>query len=154
MDFSRLRHRIIFLKPSEITQNTMGETVPVWIPFKPYESKETAENNIYVSDSGDGNAVIKSKGGALYSVNSVMKEYAVWANVSPATGREYEEAQKVRDETTYKVITRYFPNITHDMKILFGLQLLDIIAVLNVGSLNSELQIMAKEKDRAKGEYS
>lgn len=154
MDFSKLRHRIVFLKPAEITKNTMGENVPVWIPFKPYKGGNTTKTDIYVSDSGDGNAVIKSKGGALYSVNNAIKEYAVWANVSPTTGREYEEAQKVRDETTYKILTRYFPNITADMKILFGLQLLDIISVLNTGSLNAELQIIAKEKDRAKEEYS
>ena len=153
MNFSKLRHRIIFLKPMEIGMNTMGEIVPVWVPFKPYENTDI-NSNIQITEDENGNAVLKSEGGNLYSVNAAVKEYAVWANVSPATGREYEEAQKVRDETTYKVITRYFPNITHDMKILFGLQLLDIIAVLNVGSLNSELQIMAKEKDRAKGEYS
>lgn len=153
MDFSKLRHRIIFLKPREIGMNTMGETVPVWVPFKPYENVDI-DSNIQITEDENGKAVLKSEGGNLYSINAAVKEYAVWANVSPATGREYEEAQKVRDETTYKVITRYFPNITHDMKILFGLQLLDIIAVLNVGSLNSELQIMAKEKDRAKGEYS
>lgn len=154
MDFSKLRHRIVFLKPDENMKNTMGENVPVWIPFKPYKSTDNAASDIYVSDSENGNCVIKSKGGSLYSINAAIKEYAVWANVSPATGREYEEAQKVRDETTYKIITRYFPDITADMKILFGLQLFDIISILNTGSLNAELQIVAKEKDRnGKGEY-
>ncbi|MGN0149325.1 MAG: phage head closure protein, partial [Clostridia bacterium] len=82
-----------------------------------------------------------------------VKEYAVWASVAPTTGREYEEAQKLRGETTYKLITRYFPNITSDMKIMFGLQVLDIISVLNINERNTELQIIAKEKDCNGKEY-
>ena len=43
---------------------------------------------------------------------------------------------------------RYFPDITEDMKIMFGLRVLDIVSVLNIGERNTELQIIAKEKDR------
>ena len=69
------------------------------------------------------------------------------------TGREYDEAQKLREETTYKVVTRYFKDITTDMKILHGLKVLDIVSVLNIGERNTELQIVAKEFDRnGKGE--
>ena len=35
MDFSKLRHRVIFLKPLDKRLNSMNENVPVWIPFKP-----------------------------------------------------------------------------------------------------------------------
>ena len=62
-------------------------------------------------------------------------------------------AQKLRGETTNKVITRYLPNITSDMKIMFGLQVLDIISVLNINERNTELQIIAKEKDCNGKEY-
>ena len=33
MDFSKLRHRVIFLKPLDKRLNSMNENVPVWIPF-------------------------------------------------------------------------------------------------------------------------
>lgn len=33
MDFSKLRHRAIFLKPLDKRLNSMNENVPVWIPF-------------------------------------------------------------------------------------------------------------------------
>ena len=92
-------------------------------------------------------------GGQLYSHQLSLNEYAVWANVSPMSGREYEESQKLRAETTYKITTRYFPNITEDMKIMFGLKVLDIVSVLNIGENNTELQIVAKEKDRNGKEY-
>ena len=147
MDFTKLRHRIIFLKPREIGKNAMGETVPVWVPFKPYENDSSSTINI--PEDERGNAILKSKGGNLYSINAAVKEFAVWASVAPVTGREYDEAQKIREEHTYKIITRYFPNITTDMKIMFGLQTLEIVSVMNVGERNSELQIVAKEKDRA-----
>lgn len=149
MDFSRLRHRIIFLKPMELSQNSMGETVPVWVPFKPYAAIDNS-SIIRIAEDENGNAVLESEGGNLYSINAAVKEFAVWASVAPLTGREYDEAQKIREEHTYKIITRYFPNITTDMKILFGLQMLEIVSVMNVGERNSELQIVAKEKDRPK----
>ena len=36
MNFSKLRHRIIFLSPTDEIINSMGETVPRYKPFKPY----------------------------------------------------------------------------------------------------------------------
>lgn len=40
MDFSKLRHRVIFLKPLDKRLNSMNENVPLWIPFKPKLSGE------------------------------------------------------------------------------------------------------------------
>lgn len=151
MDFSKLRHRIIFLKPLDKKLNSMKENVPVWIPFKPTLNANLLidENtDVYITEDKKGNAILISSGGQLYAHNLSVKEFSVWANVAPTTGREYEEAQKLREETTYKITTRYFPNITADMKIMFGLRVLEIISVLNVGERNTELQIVAKEKDR------
>ena len=54
------------------------------------------------------------------------------------TGREYDEAQKLRAETTYNVLTRYFPNITTDIRILFRGRFLSIESVLNVGERNEQ----------------
>ena len=46
------------------------------------------------------------------------------------------------------MLTRYFPNITTDMRILFRGRILSIESVLNVGERNEQLQIVAVEKDR------
>ena len=89
MNFSKLRHRIIFLRPTDITTNSMNETVPGYEPFKPY-AKNQAE----------------------------VQDFSVAGLVVPMSGREYEESQKIRAETTYKISTRYFPGITADMRIL------------------------------------
>ena len=50
MDFSKLRHRVIFLKPLDKRLNSMNENVPVWIPFKPKLSGDinAAETSVYV----------------------------------------------------------------------------------------------------------
>lgn len=93
MDFSKLRHRAIFLKPLDKRLNSMNENVPVWIPFKPKLSGDinAAETSVYVLTDNKGNAVWKSAGGGqLYSHQLSLNEYAVWANVSPMSGREYE----------------------------------------------------------------
>ncbi len=107
MDFSKMRHRITFLKPTSNIINSMNENVPE------YE-----------------------------------KYMTVWAYVAPKTGREYDEAQKLRAETTYNILTRYFSGITTDMQILFRERLFKIESVLNIDERNEQLQIVAVEKDR------
>lgn len=106
MKFSKLRHRITFLKPVTVIKNSMNESVPKYTEYM-----------------------------------------TVWANVSPKTGREYDEAQKLRAETTYNVHTRYFSNITSDMQIEYNNKLLKIESVLNVDEKNEELLIVASEVD-------
>lgn len=107
MDFSKMQHRITFLKPAGTYKNGMGENVPEY-----------------------------------------TEHMTVWAYVAPKTGREYEEAQKLRAETTYNVLTRYFPGISTDMRILFRGRTFLIESVLNVEERNEQLQIVAVEKDK------
>lgn len=106
MNFSKMRHRITFLKPTGTSTNSMNETVPVYTELR-----------------------------------------TVWAYVAPKTGREYDEAQKLRAETTYNVHTRYFTDITAEMQIKFGNRILKIESVLNVDEHNEELLIVASEVD-------
>ena len=149
MNFSELRHRIIFLKPLKTSKNSMGENVPVWIPFKPTikHNIDISDDKVFLTKENGGNAVLKSKKGKFYSHKLSLSEFSVWASVSPMTGREYEESQKIRAETTYKVKTRFFKNITSDMKFMYNQRIFEIISVLNVGELNTELQIVAIEGD-------
>ena len=82
------------------------------------------------------------------NVPEYEKYMTVWAYVAPKTGREYDEAQKLRAETTYNILTRYFSGITTDMQILFRERLFKIESVLNIDERNEQLQIVAVEKDR------
>ena len=149
MNFSELRHRIIFLKPLKTNKNSMGENVPVWIPFKPTlnHNIDISDDKVFLTKENGGNAVLKYKSGKPYVHKMTISAFAVWANVSPMTGREYEESQKIRAETTYKVKTRFFRSITADMKFMYNQRIFEIISVLNVGELNTELQIVAIEGD-------
>ena len=104
MNFSKLRHRITFIKPTGTYKNTMGENVPNYTEYK-----------------------------------------TVWAEVSPKTGREYDESQKLRAETTYNVRTRYHEGITADMQIKYGDRVMKIESVLNLSERNEELLIVASE---------
>lgn len=112
MNFSKLRNRITFLKPTISVRNTMNENVPEYTDYK-----------------------------------------TVWANVSPKTGREYDEAQKLRAETTYNIYTRYFSDITAQMQIRYNEHILKIESVLNIGGRDEQLQIVASEVDSFGKEY-
>ena len=59
MDFSKLRHRVIFLKPLDKRLNSMNENVPLWIPFKPKLSGEinADETSVCVLTDNKGNAL-------------------------------------------------------------------------------------------------
>ncbi len=107
MDFSKMRHRITFLKPSEVLKNLAGENIPVYSEYK-----------------------------------------TVWAYVAPKTGREYDESQKIRAETTYNITTRYHGGITTDMRIKFGEKEFKIESILNIDERNNELKIVASEVDK------
>ena len=119
MNFSKLRHRIIFLRPTDITKNSMNEAVPKYEPFKPYAKSQDE-----------------------------ITDFSVAGLVVPMSGREYEESQKIRAETTYKISTRYFPNITADMRILHNGREFEIISILDLDGRREELQIVAIETDR------
>lgn len=83
----------------------------------------------------------------LLQTEQVLKEIkTVWASVEPTRGREYQEAQRVRAELTYKIITRYHKGITPDMIIKFKNRYFNIISVINVREQNVMLEIICTEK--------
>ena len=147
MNYSNLRHRIIFLKPCCNTINGMNENVTHWISFKP-TNKSVDESDVYLSEDDKGNPILTYDSGVLYSHTMALQKYAVWANVAPQTGREYEESQKIRAETTYNINVRYFPGITSDMKIMYGVKVFNIVSVLDINERHTNLKIVAAEVDR------
>ena len=149
MNFSKLRHRIVFLRPTDMIKNSMGETVPRYKPFKPYLPLpiQVDADKVYLSHDNDGNAVLKYIDGKPYAHKLALQNFSVAGLVVPMSGREYEESQKIRAETTYKISTRFFRHITSDMRILYDNREFEIVSVLDLGGKHDELQIVAAEKD-------
>ena len=105
---------------------------------------KAASDDVYSTQDGE----IRFKSGVLSGLNNVFSDYGVRAYVSPATGREYDESQKIRAETTYNVVTRYFNGIESNMKILYGAKVFDIVSVLDINESHRELKIVCSEVDR------
>ena len=149
MNFSKLRHRIIFLRPTDMIKNSMGETVQRYKPFKPYLPLpiQVDADKVYLSHDNDGNAVLKYIDGKPYAHKLASQNFSVAGLIVPMSGREYEESQKIRAETTYKISTRFFRHITSDMRILYDNREFEIVSVLDLGGKHDELQIVAAEKD-------
>ena len=150
MNFSKLRHRIIFLHPTDMKTNSMGETVPRYKPFKPFLPLplQVDADKVYLTYDNDGNAILEYNNGKPYAHKLALKNFSVAGLVVPMSGREYEESQKLRTETTYKISTRFFPRITQDMHILYDNREFDIVSILDLNGRHEELQIVATEKDK------
>lgn len=150
MDFSKLRHRIIFLQPTDEIVNSMGEVIPKYVPFKPYLPLplRVDDTKVFLTYDNNGNAVLVNANGKPYAHKLALKEYSVAGFVSPMSGREYEESQKLRTETTYKISTRFFRGITPEMRILYDNKEFEIVSVLDLDERHEELQIVAIESDR------
>lgn len=83
----------------------------------------------------------------LQQTRQVLKEImTVWASVEPARGREYQEAQRIRQELTYKITSRYHKGINQNMLIKFRKRYFEIISVINVRERNEMLEIICTEK--------
>lgn len=149
MNFSKLRHRIIFLHPTDMKTNSMGETVPRYKPFKPFLPLplQVDADKVYLTYDNDGNATLEYKDSKPYAHKLALQNFSVAGLVVPMSGREYEESQKIRTETTYKISTRFFPRITQDMHILYDNREFEIVSILDLNGRHEELQIVATEKD-------
>lgn len=69
----------------------------------------------------------------------------VWASVEPVSGKEYLEVQRVKNELTHRIYTRYFPGINSDMVINFRGRKLNILSTINNMEENEMLLFMCKE---------
>lgn len=103
-------------------------------------------------DIGQMNKRIKfcryhEKENKLYQIEQILDEgKSVWASIKPTRGKEYQEAQRIRPELTYKITTRYHKDITSDMLIRFKNRYFEIISVINVNEENKTLEIICIEK--------
>ncbi len=131
MRFGSLRHKILFAKPTGTVENSMRETVPSFSLYHPNlpEKAITFQDRHWYDESG-----------ALLDTSNC--EYCLRAEVTPMTGREYEQAQKLRAEETYKVKTRFMPFIQNDMIIIYDDKTLQIQSILDVNSAHTQLDII------------
>ncbi len=87
------------------------------------------------------------KENCLNQTEQVLQEVrTVWASVEPTRGREYQEAQRIRPELTYKITMRYQKDVTSDMLIRFRHRYFKIVSVINVRERNEMLEIVCIEK--------
>ena len=89
----------------------------------------------------------EEKENTLLQIEQVLIEVkTVWASVEPTRGREYQEAQRIRPELTYKITTRYHKGITPDMLIKFGERYFNIVSAINVRERNEMLEMICTKK--------
>lgn len=87
------------------------------------------------------------KQNALLQTEQVLEIVkTVWASVEPTRGREYQEAQRIRPELTYKITTRYHKEVTEDMFIKYKNRYFQIVSIINVKERNEMLEIVCTEK--------
>ena len=82
-------------------------------------------------------------------------EVEAWENhvtalafVQPLKGREYFAAKQVQAETSHKVTMWYQPGITSEMRVVFGVCILEIESVINVDERNIELVLMCVDRGK------
>lgn len=95
----------------------------------------------------------EKENGLMQAVQELAEVKTVWASVEPVRGREYQEAQRIRPELTYKVTARYHKGITPDMIIKWGSRRFDIVSVINVRERNAALEIMCTERVEKKAAF-
>lgn len=71
--------------------------------------------------------------------------YDAWAAIEPISGREYIEAHMGGAEVTHRVMMRYRPGVTPEMRVVSGERVFAIVSVLDRDERHAELTLMCKE---------
>lgn len=69
----------------------------------------------------------------------------VYASIDPLKGSQLLAAQAFGNETKAKIIIRYRPGITADMRVVFGAKIYDIHEIINPGECNVEIHMICSE---------
>ena len=69
----------------------------------------------------------------------------VWAKVAPLAGREFVQVQGTQAEVTTRVVMRYRSDLEPKWRLVYTSHTYDVQAVINVGELNRELEVMCRE---------
>ncbi|MEK4798058.1 phage head closure protein [Thermoactinomyces sp. FSL K6-2592] len=90
---------------------------------------------------------VKTPDGGGGSVVTWQDVATVWASVEPLKGRELYAAQQVRATLTHKIIIRYRPDISVNVKMraVYNNRIFNITSVINEQESNKTLQLLAEE---------
>jgi SPP1 family predicted phage head-tail adaptor len=78
----------------------------------------------------------------------LVKVFSTWARIEPLRGREYYEAQRIKDADNFKITIRYRKNITDSMIIQYQQQQYDIQTVTDPYMAHISLEIYCVLKHR------
>jgi len=83
----------------------------------------------------------------------LVKLFSTWARIEPARGREYYEAQRIKEADSFKITIRYRKNVDDSMIIQYQSQLFDIQTVTDpyMAHESLELYCVAKHRGAANG---
>jgi SPP1 family predicted phage head-tail adaptor len=70
----------------------------------------------------------------------------VWAAIWPVSAKERIQAGKQELEITHRIRIRYISGITADMRIKYGTAYFNIISIINVGTEDRMIDILATEE--------
>jgi len=82
-------------------------------------------------------------GGYTETWNNVA---TAWAKIQPLKGSERYQAQQVASELSHKITLRYLSGVKPSMRIVYGLRVFNIIAVINVKKRNEVLELLCEEE--------
>ena len=74
--------------------------------------------------------------------------FSTWARIEPARGREYYEAQRVKDANPFKITIRYHTNVDDSMTIQYHQQQYDIQTITDPYMAHEVLEIYCTQKTR------
>lgn len=77
-----------------------------------------------------------------------VKVFSTWARIEPARGREYYEAQRVKEANPFKITIRYRKNVNDSMIIQYHDQQYQIQTVTDPYMAHEVLEIYCIEKVR------
>jgi len=78
-------------------------------------------------------------------INDWREVATTWAHIQPLQARELFHAKQIHAEVTTKIIVRYRPNITLNMRIQYGERTLEIVSATNVEEKGQFLEVLCKE---------
>lgn len=140
--FSNYRHRILVMSSHNSDKNSLAEEYCKWYPIDISEDEINEDFKGFVTS---GKAYIQDMTDEEYK--ELLLKYGKWAEVKPTTGREYEEAQKIRAELTYNVHMRYMPAllIKNDMIVVYNKKVLKIESVIDENERHKTINLVCSE---------
>lgn len=78
----------------------------------------------------------------------LVEVFKTWGRIEPARGREYYEAQRLKDANSFKITIRYRKNVTDDMLIRYGERTYQIQTVTDPYEAHEVLELYCIEKSR------